>query len=326
MLIVKKNKTLLLCSRVLIFIFALLLVAGGRVYADFALPGVPLPDLLLPDDSAATSPGDVESSVYRDVYSPVLPPRAGMNNYFLNEETYSTGYHYVVSAPPGAYKAEGFMRLPSSFLVNAHRRFPNLMNNDVPYFFFGIYTAKGGIDVGLCWQKTPDYPDGVWLTFCTVFPKSGAFYTHRNGSAVEGLEAGQVLYMAATQLDDGVRLEVSALDQDGSLYLISETDFDIPDLALRADGRGTFFNREISLAQHELDYTNGAQMISASWWDAKLSWTNYSTAWDYGAVSLMRTRWEPVSEKRVVLFEQHPYDGETVSFIYEDSNRPPAGE
>ncbi|MCL2549137.1 MAG: hypothetical protein FWE76_08245, partial [Symbiobacteriaceae bacterium] len=233
---------------------------------------------------------------------------------------------YIVSAPPGAYKAQGFLRLPSSFHVNPHERFPDLMNNDVPYFFFGIYTAKGGIDVGLCWQKTPQYTQGVWLTFCTVFPKSGEFYTHKDGSAIEGLKTGQVLHMIVTQQDDGVKLEISSLDNEGNLVLLKETEFAIAGLNLRADGRGSFFNREISLAQHVLDYTNGAEMIAAGWWDARLSWTNHERSWDAGAVSLMRTRWEPVSEKRVAFFDQHPYDGETVSYIYRDLNRPPAGD
>lgn len=252
-------------------------------------------------------------------FNPVLPAPSGINNYFLTEESFSTGYHYIVSAPAGAYKAEGFLQLPSSVKLNDHHRFPQLMYNDVPYFFFGIYTGKGGLDVGICWQKTSQYPDGVWHSFVTVFPSNGQYYTHKAGAPIPELKMDQVLHMAAVQYDNGVRMELSKADKQGNVgELIVAIDFDIPGLALRADGRGTYFNREISLAQHVINYTNGAEMLEASWWDAKLHWRNYSSAWDSGVVSLMRTRWEPVSEKRVVQFEQSLYDGEKVSFIYKD--------
>ena len=249
--------------------------------------------------------------------NPVLPALSSAVNGFLVEEKHSTGYHYIVSASSGAYKAEGFLQLPKSFFVNKHGRFPTTMNNDVPYFFFGIYTGRGGLDVGICWQKTPDNPDGGWYSFVTVFPRNGRFYTHKEGKEIPGLKNGDVLHMTAIQYDDGVRMELRRADKNGAMgELLLETDFDIPGLALRADGRGSFFNREISLAQHVIDYTNGAEMIEASWWGAKLHWRNYSTAWDSRVVNLTRTRWEPVSEKRVLLFEQSLYDGEKVSFAY----------
>ena len=249
--------------------------------------------------------------------NPVLPALSNAVNGFLLEEKYSTGYHYIVSASSGAYMAEGFLQLPSSFFVNKHGRFPTTMNNDVPYFFFGIYTGRGGLDVGICWQKTPENPEGGWYSFVTVFPRNGRYYTHKEGKEIPGLKNGDVLHMSAIQYDDGVRMELRRADKNGGLgELLQETDFDIPGLALRADGRGTFFNREISLAQHVIDYTNGAEMIEASWWGAKLHWRNYSTSWDSRVVNLTRTRWEPISEKRVLLFEQQLYDGEKVSFAY----------
>ena len=321
------RKRVLMFTRYFAYIvLTLLFTAGVFTKADFVLPGIALPEdpalvgleqFLLP-----TTAGEV----YREAYNPVLPPQSGLVNYFKTEEPFSTGYHYIVSAPPGAYKAEGFLKLPTSFKVNPHSRFSAWMNNDVPYYFFGIYTAKGGIDVGICWQKTTEQLDGCWLTFCTVFPRDGSFYTHESGSPVIGLKANQILHMAVTQQNNGVLLELSIPDEDGKLVLLKETEFRIDNLALRADGKGTFFNREISLAQHELNYTNGAELIGAGWFDAKIHWANFSSKWDATTVSLMRTRWEPVSEKRVTFFEEHPYNGETVSFIYADRNRSAAGE
>ena len=277
-------------------------------------------------DAGAFNVQEITYQTYASNINPVLPIPVLTFNYFSIEETNSTGYHYIISAPAGAYKAEGMLQLPVSFKLNEHPVQKQTMNNDVPYYFFGIYTSRGGIDVGICWQKTPTSPQGTWVSFCTVFPKDGAFYTHKAGKDIPNLELEQVLHMAAIQYDNGVRLELSMLELDGSLTLIHAVDFDIPDLALRADGRGTFFNREISLAQHRINYKNGAEMIGAKWWDAKLHWHNYSSAWDSGVVSLARTRWEPVAELRVSEFKQKFYDAEEVSFIYKDlPNKIPAG-
>ncbi|MCL2498420.1 MAG: hypothetical protein FWF06_07395, partial [Symbiobacteriaceae bacterium] len=112
----------------------------------------------------------------------------------------------------------------------------------------------------------------------------------------------------------------------GNLEPLIITEFPISEIGLRRDGRGSYFTREISLAQHELNYTSGAEVIEASWWDAKLTWTNYSSLWDARVTNLMLTHWEPVSEKRLAYFLQTPYHSETVSFIYDANHTTPAGE
>ncbi len=223
------------------------------------------------------------------------------------------GYHYIVRSNWNKNKASGNISLPWGIATTNW----NGSQNEIPYFFFGIYSStasKGGADAGIYfdnsknrwypffngWNATEGY---VWKSVDKVA------YDNSTGG---GITNTTPLQLIVTQKNNAI--EVKLVNRTNWTE-ISTTNFSVNTyFGFNSAGTNTRFNKETSLATHCYNGTSGAYTKGSTWSNTYIYSTTGYSLWD--ASQTIYAEWKPNQSKVTQFANVVNYYQDTISIEF----------